>query len=344
MKEPPRKTNVGARKRQSQKEAERPPKSPVFNRLAIIGMGLIGSSIARAARAQGAVRSIAATARSAATRRRVAELGLADQVVESNAAAVEGADLVIVCIPVGACGAVAAEIGAHLAPAAIVSDVGSVKAAVVRDMSPHLPATTHFLPAHPVAGTEHSGPDAGFAELFVNRWCIITPPPGADPAAVERLKAFWRLLGANVETMSAEHHDLVLGITSHLPHLIAYTIVGTADELAQVTRSEVLRFSAGGFRDFTRIAASDPTMWRDVFLANKDAVLEMLGRFNEDLATLTRAIRRGDGETLFHQFTRTRAIRRGIVDIGQDSPAPDFGRAHPDLPREPLRRPYATED
>ncbi len=344
MKEPPRKTNVGPSKKQSQQRTDRPASSPIFNRLAVIGMGLIGSSIARAARAQGAVRSIAATARSAATRRRVAELGLADQVVESNAAAVEGADLVIVCIPVGACGAVAAEIGAHLAPGAIVSDAGSVKAAVVRDMSPHLPATAHFLPAHPVAGTERSGPDAGFAELFVNRWCIITPPPGADPAAVERLKAFWGLLGANVETMSAEHHDLVLGITSHLPHLIAYTIVGTADELAQVTRSEVLQFSAGGFRDFTRIAASDPTMWRDVFLANKDAVLEMLGRFNEDLATLTRAIRRGDGETLFNQFSRTRAIRRGIVDIGQDSPAPDFGRAHPDLPREPLRRPYATED
>src|SRR5262249_48346792 len=226
----------------------------------------------------------------------------------------------------------------------IVSDVGSVKAAVVRDMSPHLPAGVHFLPAHPVAGTEHSGPDAGFAELFVNRWCILTPPPGADPAAVERLKSFWRLIGAHVATMPAQHHDLVLGITSPLPHLIAYTIVGTADEFAQVTRSEVLRYSAGGFRDFTRIAASDPTMWRDVFLANKDAVLEMLGRFNEDLATLTRAIRRGDGETLFDQFTRTRAIRRGILDIGQDSPAPDFGRPHPDLPRELLRRPYATDD
>jgi cyclohexadieny/prephenate dehydrogenase len=202
----------------------------------------------------------------------------------------------------------------------------------------------HFVPAHPVAGTENSGPDAGFAELFVNRWCILTPPPEVDPAAVQRLAAFWRLLGANVETMSAEHHDLVLGVTSHLPHLIAYTIVGTADELSQVTRSEVLQFSAGGFRDFTRIAASDPTMWRDVFLANKDAVLEMLGRFSEDLATLTRAIRHGDGETLFNQFTRTRAIRRGIVDIGQDSPAPDFGRPHPDLPHAPVPRPYADEN
>jgi cyclohexadieny/prephenate dehydrogenase len=314
----------------------------VFNRLALIGMGLIGSSIARAARAQGAARSIVATARSAATRRRIAELGLADQVVETNAAAVEGADLVILCIPVGACGTVAAEISSHLAPSATVSDVGSVKGAVLRDISPHIPAGVHFVPAHPVAGTEHSGPDAGFAQLFVNRWCILTPPASTDPAAVERLATFWRLLGANVEKMSAEHHDLVLGITSHLPHLIAYTIVGTADELSQVTRSEVLRFSAGGFRDFTRIAASDPTMWRDVFLANKEAVLEMLGRFHEDLAALTRAIRRGDGETLFNQFSRTRAIRRGIVEIGQDSPTPDFGRPHPDLPHE-LPRPYSAE-
>jgi cyclohexadieny/prephenate dehydrogenase len=318
--------------------------APMFNRLAVIGAGLIGSSICRAARGQGAVRAIVATARSAATRRRVAELGLADQVMETNAAAVEGADLVIACIPVGASGAVAAEIGPHLSPGAIVSDVGSVKGAVVRDMSRHIPAGVHFVPAHPVAGTEDSGPAAGFAELFVNRWCILTPPPATDAKAVERLSLFWRSLGANVEIMSAEHHDLVLGITSHLPHLIAYTIVGTADELGQVTRSEVLQFSAGGFRDFTRIAASDPTMWRDVFLANKDAVLEMLGRFNEDLATLTRAIRRGDGETLFAQFTRTRAIRRGIVEIGQDSPAADFGRLHPGLPHAPLPRPYAGED
>src|SRR5216683_3282727 len=316
---------------------------PIFNRLALIGMGLIGSSIARATRAQGTARSIVATARSATTRRRIAELGLADQVVETNAAAVEGADLVILCIPVGACGAVAAEISSRLAPAAIVSDVGSVKGAVLRDMSPHIPAGVHFVPAHPVAGTEHSRPDAGFAQLFVNRWCILTPPASTDPAAVERLATFWRLLGANVEKMSAEHHDLVLGITSHLPHLIAYTIVGTADELSQVTRSEVLQFSAGGFRDFTRIAASDPTMWRDVFLANKDAVLEMLGRFNEDLAQLTRAIRRKDGEALFDHFSRTRAIRRAIVEIGQDSPAPDFGRPHPALPHEGLPRPYSAE-
>jgi cyclohexadieny/prephenate dehydrogenase len=271
-------------------------------------------------------------------------LGLADQVVESNAAAVMGADLVILCVPVGACGEIAKEIAAHLKPGAIISDVGSVKAAIVRDMAPHLPAAAHFVPAHPVAGTEHSGPDAGFAELFVGRWCILTPPDGADPIAVDRLAAFWRALGANVETMPPEHHDLVLAITSHLPHLIAYTIVGTADELAEVTRSEVLKFSAGGFRDFTRIAASDPTMWRDVFLANKDAVLEMLGTFNEDLSRLTRAIRRGDGEALFEHFSRTRAIRRGVVDIGQDSAAPDFGRAHPALPADRLPRPYAVTD
>jgi cyclohexadieny/prephenate dehydrogenase len=320
-------------------------KSPaLFNRLALIGTGLIGSSIARAARSQNAVGSIVATARSHETRRRVAELGLADQVVETNAEAVEGADLVIVCIPVGACGPVAAEIGPRLAPGAIVSDVGSVKGSVVRDMAPHLPKGVHFVPAHPVAGTEYSGPDAGFAELFVNRWCILTPPAGTDAAATDKLAQFWSLLGANVETMTPEHHDLVLAVTSHLPHLIAYTIVGTADELQNVTRSEVLKFSAGGFRDFTRIAASDPTMWRDVFLANKDAVLEMLGRFNEDISALTRAIRNGDGAHLFEQFTRTRAIRKGIVQIGQDSPAPDFGRPHPDLPHTPMPKPYAAED
>jgi len=319
-------------------------KAPIFNRLALIGVGLIGSSIARAARAQGLVRSIVATAQSEVTRRRVAELGLADQVVESNAAAVEGADHVIVCIPVGACGAVAKEIGPHLAPGAIVSDVGSVKGSVIRDMAPHLPDNIHFVPTHPVAGTEYSGPDAGFAELFVNRWCILTPPKGADPQATEKVAAFWRALGANVESMSADHHDLVLAITSHLPHLIAYTIVGTADELSQVTRSEVLQFSAGGFRDFTRIAASDPTMWRDVFLANKDAVLEMLGRFNEDISALTKAMRSGDGDALYEHFKRTRDIRRGIVQIGQDSPSPDFGRPHPHLPEPPLPRPYAADN
>ncbi len=319
-------------------------KAPIFQRIALIGTGLIGSSIARAARAQSAANTIIATARSAATRKRVVELGFADQVVDSNAAAVKDADLVIVCIPVGACGDVAKEIGPHLKPGAIVSDVGSVKGSVLRDMAPHLPKGVHFIPAHPVAGTEYSGPDAGFAELFVDRWCILTPPEKADAAAVQKLTAFWTALGAKVETMTADHHDLVLAITSHLPHLIAYTIVGTADELGQVTRSEVLQFSAGGFRDFTRIAASDPTMWRDVFLANKDAVLEMLGRFNEDVSALTKAIRKGDGDALFEHFTRTRAIRKGIVELGQDSSAPDFGRPHPHLPDSPLPRPYAADN
>jgi cyclohexadieny/prephenate dehydrogenase len=315
-----------------------------FKRLALIGVGLIGSSIARAARARKLVGSIVATARSAGTRRRIMELGIADQVVDTNAAAVEGADLVIVCVPVGQCGAVARGIGPHLAPGAIVSDVGSVKAEVVRDMAPHLPTNVQFVPAHPVAGTEHSGPDAGFAELFVGRWCILTPPEGADAVAVERLSAFWSGLGAKVTTMSAEHHDLVLAITSHVPHLIAYTIVGTADDLSAVTRSEVLQYSAGGFRDFTRIAASDPTMWRDVFLANKAGVLEMLTRFNQDLEKLVRAIEAADGDTLFRLFTRTRAIRRGIVAIGQDSEVPDFGRPRPSLAPVPLPRPYASEE
>ena len=300
----------------------------LFDTLAIIGPGLIGSSIARAARAQGAARTIVASSRSPQTRQRVVELGIADKVVATNAEAVAGADLVIVCVPVGVCGAVAEESAPHLKEGAIVSDVGSVKGAIVRDMGPHLPDNVHFVPAHPVAGTEHSGPDAGFAELFEGRWCILTPPEGTDKDAVNRLAAFWSLLGANVEIMTPEHHDLVLAVTSHLPHLIAYTIVGTADELETVTRSEVLKFSAGGFRDFTRIAASDPTMWRDIFLANKDAVLEMLGRFNEDVSALTKAIRHGDGDALFEQFTRTRAIRRGIIEAGQDTPDADFGRPH----------------
>jgi cyclohexadieny/prephenate dehydrogenase len=317
---------------------------PLFDRLALIGVGLIGSSIARAAREQGVVKEIVATARSEATRKRVAELGIADKVVATSAEAVKGADLVIVCIPVGACGAVAAEIGPHLRPGATVSDVGSVKGSVVRDMAPHLPAGVQFVPAHPVAGTEYSGPDAGFAELFVNRWCILTPPEGASPEAVERLAAFWRSFGAKVETMTADHHDLVLAVTSHLPHLIAYTIVGTAFELREVTQNEVLKFSAGGFRDFTRIASSDPTMWRDIFLANKDAVLEMLGRFSEDVSDLTRAIRRGDGDALFNIFTERRAIRRSIVALGQDSAAPDFGRPHPGLPADALPRPYADKE
>ena len=310
-------------------------RAPLFERVALIGFGLIGGSIARAAKLQGLASEIVITARSEKTRARVKELGIVDRVVETNIEAVADADLVILCIPVGACGPVAQEIAAHLNPGAVVSDVGSVKAAVVRDMAPHLPKSAHFVPAHPVAGTEHSGPDSGFAELFINRWCILTPPEGTDPDAVQRLRAFWAGLGARVETMTPEHHDLVLAITSHLPHLIAYTIVGTAEELAQVTESEVIKFSAGGFRDFTRIAASDPTMWRDVFLANKEAVLEMLGTFNEDLSKLTRAIRRGDGEALFEHFARTRAIRRGIVEIGQDSAAPDFGRPHAHLGKKP---------
>jgi cyclohexadieny/prephenate dehydrogenase len=299
---------------------------PHFRRLALIGIGLIGSSIALAARRAGLVGEIAIHTRSPATLQRAEELGLGDFYFGSAAEAVRGADCVIVCIPVGACGAVAAEIGPHLAPGATVSDVGSVKSAVVRAMAPHLPAGVHFVPGHPIAGTEYSGPDSGFATLFQNRWCVLTPEPGVDPQAVERFAAFWRALGANVETMSAEHHDLVLAITSHLPHLIAYNIVGTASDLEAGIRSEVLKFSASGFRDFTRIAASDPIMWRDIFLNNKDAVLEMLGRFNEDLAQLTRAIRTGDGDTLFELFTRTRAIRRSIVAIGQDTAEPDFGR------------------
>jgi len=248
--------------------------TPLFNRVALIGFGLIGGSIARAAREQGLAGEIVSTARSAKSRDRIRQLKIVDRVVETNAEAATDADLVILCIPVGACGAVAEEIAGNLKPGAIVSDVGSVKASVVRDMAPYLPATTHFVPAHPVAGTEHSGPDSGFAELFTDRWCILTPPDGSDPDAIERVRAFWAALGAKVEIMTPDHHDLVLAITSHLPHLIAYTIVGTADELGQVTSSEVMKFSAGGFRDFTRIAASDPIMWRDVFLANKDAVLE----------------------------------------------------------------------
>lgn len=310
----------------------------LFNRLAIIGPGLIGSSIMRGAKALGLVQTVVATARSSETRARVRELGIADSVTDTNSEAVRDADLVIVCIPVGASGAVAKEIGPHLKPGCIVSDVGSVKGAVLRDMAPHLPKGVHFIPGHPVAGTEYSGPDAGFAELFVNRWCILTPPTDADPEAVKKLTAFWQELGANVEIMPAEHHDLVLGITSHLPHLIAYTIVGTANELSQVTESEVLQYSAGGFRDFTRIASSDPTMWRDIFLANKDAVLEMLGRFNEDIGTLTRLIRNGDGDALFKHFERTRAIRKGILEMGQDSAVPDFGRPHPHLVAEPKKK------
>jgi cyclohexadieny/prephenate dehydrogenase len=305
--------------------------APPFARIALIGLGLIGSSIARGVKQLGLAKELVATDASPQVRARAVEIGLADLVAADNAEAVQGADLVIACVPVGVCGDVAESIAGHLAPGAIISDVGSVKGTVLREMAQHLPKNVHFIPAHPVAGTENSGPDSGFAELFINRWCILTPPPDANADAVDRLAGFWRALGANVEVMNAEHHDLVLAVTSHLPHLIAYTIVGTADELEDVTRSEVLKFSAGGFRDFTRIAASDPTMWRDVFLANKDAVLEMLGEFQEDLSKLTRAIRRGDGEALFQHFSRTRAIRRGIVSIGQDEASADFGRPHAHL-------------
>ena len=300
--------------------------APLLDRLAIVGIGLIGSSIARAARRKNAARSIVLADMSAQVRERAGALALGDEVVASAAEAAANADLVILCAPVGANEAIGREIAAALKPGAIVSDVGSVKGAVVAALSRHLPEGAHLVPAHPVAGTEQSGPDAGFATLFLNRWCILTPPEGANPAAIAQVRAFWETIGSNVEVMTAAHHDLVLAITSHVPHLIAYNIVGTAYDLEEATRSEVIKFSAGGFRDFTRIAASDPTMWRDVFLNNKDAVLEALGRFNEDLTALQRMIRRGDGDGLFDLFTRTRAIRRGIVEQGQETAAPDFGR------------------
>jgi cyclohexadieny/prephenate dehydrogenase len=299
-----------------------------FPRLALIGIGLIGSSIARAARAKGLADEIVVQSRRAETVATAKRLKLGDRYTTSAAEAAAGADLVIVSIPVGACEAIAREIAPALKPGAIVSDAGSVKESVIRQMQPHLPNGVHFVPAHPVAGTEFSGPEAGFAELFENRWCILTPPQGTEPAAVERMKKFWEALGSNVDIMEPHHHDLVLAITSHVPHLIAYNIVGTAAHLEEVTQSEVMKFAAGGFRDFTRIAASDPTMWRDVFLNNKQAVLEMLGRFTEDLTALQRAIRFSDGDALFELFTRTRAIRRGIIEVGQETAAPDFGRPH----------------
>ncbi|MDX2306936.1 MAG: prephenate/arogenate dehydrogenase family protein [Hyphomicrobium sp.] len=297
-----------------------------FKRLALIGVGLIGSSISHAVRRAGIVDEIVASSATASTREKALSLGLATKVFTTAAEAVEGADLVILCAPVGVYGEIAKEIGPRLAAGAIVSDVGSVKAAVVRDVNPHLPPYVHFVPGHPIAGTEQSGPEAGFAELFDNRWCILTPLAGGDEQATLRLRMFWEALGSNVEIMPPEHHDMVLAITSHVPHLIAYNIVNTAAHLERVTDTEVIKFSAGGFRDFTRIAASDPTMWRDVFLNNKDAVLEMLGRFSEDLTTLQRAIRFGDGETLFRLFSEARAVRRGIIAAGQDTAAPNFGR------------------
>jgi cyclohexadieny/prephenate dehydrogenase len=303
-----------------------PLASPIVGRLAIIGVGLIGSSIARAVRRRRVASTIVVADADPAVRARVRELGLADEIAPSLGQAVEGADLVILCVAVGANEAVALEIGPHLKPGAIVSDVGSVKSAVIAAVAPHLPAGVFLIPAHPVAGTEQSGPDAGFETLFLHRWCILTPPEDAQAQALDCVRAFWEALGSNVAVMTAAHHDLVLAITSHVPHLIAYNIVGTVADLEEATRSEVLTYSAGGFRDFTRIAASDPTMWRDVFLHNKEAVLEMLGRFNEDLSALQRMIRRGDGDGLFDLFTRTRAIRRGIVAQGQETAAADFGR------------------
>jgi len=295
--------------------------------LAIIGLGLLGGSVGRAVASHAP--GIATTGYDAdpTVRHKARELGLVGTVCESAAEAVAEADLVILCVPVGAMRAAALDIAGSLPAHAIVSDVGSSKQSVVEHLAEVLPGHT-IIPAHPVAGTEQSGPEAGFASLFENRWCILTPPEGADGAAVDALTEFWASLGAKIEIMDAEHHDLVLAVTSHIPHLIAYTIVGTASDLEEVTRGEVIKYSAGGFRDFTRIAASDPTMWRDVFLNNKTAVLEMLGRFTEDLTALQRAIRSGDGEKLHDLFSRTRAIRRGIIEEGQDDERPDFGREH----------------
>ena len=301
---------------------------PIIRKLAIIGGGLIGSSVARAARHAGAAAEIAIADIDAGNLATARKLEIADSYYGSAVEAVENADLIILAVPVGVMASVAAAISDGLTAGAILSDVGSVKSSVLKSVAPKVPAGVHFIPGHPVAGTEQSGPEAGFASLFDGRWCILTPPEDADPAAVEVLSAFWAKLGSKVDIMTADHHDLVLAITSHVPHLIAYNIVGTANDLETVTRSEVIKYSAGGFRDFTRIAASDPTMWRDVFLNNKDAVLEMLGRFSEDLTALQRAIRWGDGDALFDLFTHTRDIRKRIIDAGQDDEAPDFGRPH----------------
>ncbi|WP_068084379.1 prephenate/arogenate dehydrogenase family protein [Polycladidibacter stylochi] len=299
---------------------------PLFQRVALIGIGLIGSSLARVMRREKLAREIIISTRSEATLKRAMELELGDYYYLNAAKAVEGADLVILCTPVGACEQVAKQIAPHLSEGAIVTDVGSVKAAVIAAVKPHLPTTVHFIAGHPVAGTEYSGPDAGFASLFENRRCILTPEEGTSPAALEKLIKYWQSCGSEVETMAPEHHDLVLAVVSHLPHIIAYNIVGTADDLETVTKSEVIKYSASGFRDFTRLASSDPTMWRDVCLNNKDAILEMLARFSEDLSALQRAIRWGDGDSLFNLFTRTRGIRKQLIEAGQESPAPNFGR------------------
>jgi cyclohexadieny/prephenate dehydrogenase len=289
----------------------------LFDRVAIIGIGLIGSSLARVLRRDSRETQIVACARSAETLDAVRRLGIADRTTDDPAAAVEGADLVVVATPLSAYGEIARRIAPVLAQGAIVTDVGSVKGAAIAALQPLLPERAHFVPGHPVAGTEHSGPESGFAEMFRDRWCILTPLPETAPEAVARVKALWEVAGMRVATMAADHHDKVLAVTSHLPHLIAYTIVGTATELGQDLQSEVVAYSAGGFRDFTRIAASDPVMWRDVFLTNREAVLEVLQRFNEDLTALQRAIRRGDGEALHEWFSRTRAIRRSIIEAKQ---------------------------
>jgi len=298
----------------------------MFDKVTLIGIGLIGSSLSHVMRREGLAKSITVSTRSAETLKRAEELGLGNEYFLDAGEAVKDADLVIVCTPVGACEQVAKTIAPYLKAEAIVTDVGSVKGSVVSQMQPHLPQTVHLVPGHPIAGTEYSGPDAGFASLFENRWCILTPDENTDKTATQKLKQFWEKCGSDVEIMDAHHHDLVLAITSHLPHLIAYNIVGTANDLETDTRSEVIKFSASGFRDFTRIAASDPTMWRDVFIHNKEAVLEILGRFSEDLSSLQRAIRRGDGDQLFDLFSKTRDIRRSIIEIGQDVETPNFGR------------------
>ena len=298
----------------------------IYNRVALIGLGLIASSMAHAMKAEGLAGEIVGFAKSAETRQVAREIGFIDHAADTAAEAVRDADLVVLAVPVGAMGDIAAEIGPHLAPGATVTDVGSVKQAVIEAVAPHIADGVHFIPGHPIAGTEHSGPRSGFATLFVNRWWLLTPVPGTDPEATRRLRQLCEGIGAKVDEMDAAHHDLVLAVTSHTPHLIAYTMVGVADDLRRVTDSEVIQYSAAGFRDFTRIAASDPTMWRDVFLTNKDATLEILGRFTEELFALQRAIRLGDGAHLHAYFTRTRAIRRGIIEAGQDTAAPDFGR------------------
>lgn len=297
-----------------------------YERVALIGLGLIASSMAHAMKAGGLAGEIVGHAKSPGTRAAALEIGFCDRVTETAAEAVAGADLVVLAVPVGAMGEIAEQIGPHLAPGACVTDVGSVKRAVIDAVSPHIPSGVAFVPGHPLAGTEHSGPHSGFATLFVNRWCLLTPTEQSTPEAVARLRALWEGMGSNVDEMEPDHHDLVLAVVSHTPHLIAYTMVGVADHLRRVSNSEVIKYSASGFRDFTRIAASDPVMWRDVFLTNKDATLDILGRFTEELFVLQRAIRMGDGEALHAYFTRTRAIRRGIIEAGQDTAAPDFGR------------------